>query len=118
MTEGTTTLAPQTGTALTANTWYRIEAVLTGIGGGTTAGTYAVTVYVGTSATVLGSPITGTGRNFGTLAPNTLRVGITTANASVSTSYQLDNPSVALPAAAAPVLGQAFNAVPFMRGFA
>jgi hypothetical protein len=76
-----------TATALTANTLFRIEFVLTGIG--TASGTAAVTVYSGNTTTVFGTAYSGSAINFGTLAPNTIRYGLTTANASVSSSYYI-----------------------------
>ena len=91
---GTTTQTPQTATALTANTWYRIEGHFTGIGGGTTAGGYTLTVYQGNTQTQQGNQITGSSKNFGTLAPNTLRLGVTTANGSINSTYYFDDHAV------------------------
>jgi hypothetical protein len=71
----------------------RIEAAYTGIGGGATAGGCVAQWFTGDSGTASGTA-TVTGANFGTLAPNALRLGITTANASVSTAYQFDDPAV------------------------
>lgn len=81
-----------TGTALAASTWYRIEAAFTGIGSAT-LGACSLGVYQQNTNTLLGSLVSPTGQNFGTLAPNALRIGITTANASVSSTYNFDDPA-------------------------
>lgn len=76
------------GSALTANTLYRIEFSITGIG--TTSGAFTVNGYTGNGSTLVGgASYTGTAASFGTTAPNTIRFGLTTANSSVSTAYYI-----------------------------
>lgn len=99
--------ASHLGAAPTVGTGYRIEVALTGIGGGATAGGYTITAYVGDTLTQLGTQKTGTGQNFGTLAPNAVRFGVTTAAGAASTAFDFDDPAVsatgmpAIPGAAA-----------------
>jgi hypothetical protein len=106
------------------NTFIRIEAAYTGIGGGATAGGCVAKWYLGDSLTAQGTA-TVSGANFGSLAPNALRLGITTANASVTSAYDYDDPAVSatgMPAipggspATAAVTGPTFTPIPIMGG--
>lgn len=77
-------------TALTAGVLYRIEFQFDGIGGGAGAGSATARLFLGDSTTQTGTDATTTAANFGSLAPNAVRFGITTANASTLSTYYFD----------------------------
>lgn len=84
-----TLVGSASNTSLTAGTLYRIEFDFTGIGTAA-SGAGTVRLFVGDSTTQTGTDATCSAANFGTLAPDTVRFGITTANGNVSSNYYAD----------------------------
>jgi hypothetical protein len=75
--------------SLAANTIYRIEVQFTGLG--TTTGHGWLDVWQGDTATRSGTAVSNLAMSYGTLAPNTVRVGVCTGSAQPSSSIWIDD---------------------------
>ena len=78
------------------NDLHRFEFDFQGIGGGASAGKGTVRIFVGDDTTEIDS-VTQVASNFGSLAPDRARFGITTANATVVASYYMDEMELYIP---------------------
>lgn len=91
---GDTAVGTLSGTGLTLNTLWRVEFDFQGIGSGATGGTGTARLFAGDSTTATGGDASATGVNFGSLAPDQIRFGVGTANATASITYYLDGMQV------------------------
>lgn len=76
---------------MSANTWYRLEFDFTGVGSASGAGTGRL--FVGDATAQTGTDATTSAVSFGTLAPNTVRIGMSSAVAGMpaSSSFWVDD---------------------------